>query len=148
MSSSPSTPPKVPSSRLYDTWGTTKRKTRRRAEANAIHLPTSSIYYTQPTIKNSFTDGTPVTTTITQLQCGELEPEDLPLIRVRQVEEGKWKTLDNRRLYCFKEAKVEKVWCEDVTGVGSLELEFVYKDQSANGGVSVEVVEKDPWYHW
>jgi RHS repeat-associated protein len=63
------------------------------------------IRYTQDSIKNSYKDGQSLDATIAQLRSGATAAEDIPPIRVFE-RYGKIYSLDNRRLYAFKQAGV------------------------------------------
>lgn len=63
------------------------------------------IRFSQDSISSTFRNGTTLTDTISDLLNGSLEPTDFPVISVfwDDIEEAYF-SLDNRRLYCFKEA--------------------------------------------
>lgn len=121
--------------------GKRKRKTQRRAEQNVIILSPFSVLFTQNTIYSTFTDGGKIEDTIRELVDGETKPNDIPYIRVRE-HDGNWYTLDNRRLYCFQQAKVEVIKCENVTHIQH-PWEFFSKNQNTNGGRSVRVINRN-----
>ncbi|MFG3042194.1 RHS repeat-associated core domain-containing protein [Streptomyces sp. NPDC048330] len=62
-----------------------------------------AIRYSQDSIKGSFKDGQTFEQAIDDLQAGRVTANDFPAIRIFE-QEGKIFTLDNRRLYVFKEA--------------------------------------------
>ncbi len=67
----------------------------------------SLIKFSQDSISSSFQDdGDSLATTIASLRAGRLSPNDLPAIRVT-MRKGRLVSLDNRRLYCCKEAGVQ-----------------------------------------
>ena len=63
------------------------------------------IYHSHETIGESFSDPEKPTLqeTIDDIKSGQLSPDDLPPIRIINVD-GTLTSLDNRRLYCYKEA--------------------------------------------
>ncbi|GBB98725.1 hypothetical protein RclHR1_03300005 [Rhizophagus clarus] len=62
------------------------------------------VLYSQCCVKPFFKDGKTVEDTITGLVNGTLSPEDIPLMRVCILPDGTMHSLDNRRLYAFREA--------------------------------------------
>jgi len=70
------------------------------------------IYYTQETIRDVFQNGIPLIETLEQLRSASITVNDIPPIKVLEYE-GKWWTIDNRRLWVFREygqvIPVEKV---------------------------------------
>ncbi|MFJ8076993.1 RHS repeat domain-containing protein [Streptomyces sp. NPDC096176] len=62
-----------------------------------------AIRYTQDSIKGRYKDGKSVTDTIDDLVAGRVSPSEIPPIRIFE-RDGKIYSLDNRRLYTFKEA--------------------------------------------
>lgn len=63
------------------------------------------IRYTQDSIKGSYKDGRSVEDTVASLKSGEVGADDIPPIRIFE-QYGKVYSLDNRRLYTFKEAGI------------------------------------------
>ncbi|MGP4039475.1 RHS repeat-associated core domain-containing protein [Gracilibacillus sp. D59] len=70
------------------------------------------IRYTQDSIKKSFKDGGTVDDLATGLKNGSVNKNDIPAIRVFQHTDGNMYSLDNRRLYAFKQAGIDppQVW--------------------------------------
>ncbi|KAJ3080415.1 hypothetical protein HK102_003075 [Quaeritorhiza haematococci] len=56
---------------------------------------------------------------------------------------GRWYTIDNRRLYAFREAGCRSVMVEDVSDVPTLKIEFAQKYTSTTGGRDVLVVPRN-----
>jgi hypothetical protein len=71
-------------------------------------LPQSAIYFTNNSISRWFQDGGSVDDAISELSYQYIAPDDFPPIRVVFHQKGWW-SLDNRRLYCFREAGVRHV---------------------------------------
>jgi len=69
-----------------------------------IEVDPRRILYSQCCIRPKFRDGKFVENTIRQLVNGEISPTDIETIRVCTLPNGKTHSLDNRRLYTFKEA--------------------------------------------
>ncbi|WP_316763687.1 RHS repeat-associated core domain-containing protein [Streptomyces herbicida] len=65
----------------------------------------AKIRYTQDSIKGSYKDGRSLDETIAELQSGEKSADDIQPIRVFE-RDGNIYSLDNRRLYAFKQADV------------------------------------------
>ena len=64
----------------------------------------SEVCFTRHILEPKFDNGIPLMETVTQLQNGEILSEDIPLIEiVWYYEKSAWYTLDNRRLWVFKE---------------------------------------------
>jgi hypothetical protein len=70
------------------------------------------IRYTQESIKKSFKDGGTVDDLAAGLKNGSVNKNDIPAIRVFQHTDGNIYSLDNRRLYAFKQAGIDppQVW--------------------------------------
>jgi hypothetical protein len=68
----------------------------------------SDIRFTQDSIRATFRDGGSVEELIKGLKSGEIDPADVPAIRVFE-KNGVTFSLDNRRLHAFKEAGVESI---------------------------------------
>lgn len=62
----------------------------------------NDIRFTQKSVKNTFSNGAIIDWTIYMLKEKKIEPKEMPLIRVGW-KDGHWKSIDNRRLYCFKQ---------------------------------------------
>eukprot|EP00971_Amphidinium_carterae_P038008 747395-Amphidinium_carterae.1 len=65
-------------------------------------LPVQSIRYTQDSIARRFRNGDSLESAIQQLQCGQTDVSDYPIIEVYLRGEQVF-CLDNRRLYVFKQ---------------------------------------------
>ncbi|MEU1896242.1 hypothetical protein [Streptomyces pristinaespiralis] len=63
--------------------------------------PTSR--YTQDNVKGSYKDGRHIQDAIDDLVAGRISPNEIPPIRIFE-RDGKIYSLDNRRLYTFKQA--------------------------------------------
>ncbi len=98
------------------------------------------IRYTQKEMSSYFKDTKkPVSETIEELKSGATKVSDIPTINV--VENGgKYYSLDNRRLFAFKEAGVKEipVNVRDLSDPKILE-EFLRKFDTKNGGTSIRV---------
>ncbi|ETO17551.1 hypothetical protein RFI_19772 [Reticulomyxa filosa] len=116
-------------------------------------MKTSEIRFTQDSISDSFSNGVPIEWTIYMLKTKQVSPKELPLIRIGLMDGKYWKTIDNRRLYCFKMANIEQVlqifFCILLTEsvyenipvfkMHSLTKEFFYKDHNLSSGITVRV---------
>jgi hypothetical protein len=65
----------------------------------------NNVRFTQDSIKAEFSDGRSVDDLIEDLRAGRVTAGDLPPIRIFE-RDGKIYSLDNRRLYAFREAGV------------------------------------------
>ncbi len=68
----------------------------------------SDIRFTQKSIKDTFSLGNPIAWTIYMLREKKIAPYEIPRIRIA-LYNGYYKTIDNRRLYCFKHSDIEQV---------------------------------------
>eukprot|EP01084_Bolivina_argentea_P190990 328091_1 len=102
-------------------------------------MKVSDIRFTQKSVNDTFSNGTPIKWTINMLKTGRIKPYEIPLIRVADYN-GYYKSVDNRRLYCYKQCGFKTI---PVTFMESATEEFRCKDQSTNDGLSVEVI-SDP----
>jgi len=119
---------------------TTAIRKRKQSYRNAQIVDVTTIRYTQTSVKDTFSNGAPLTWTIYMLKTGQIKPKELPLIRIGCVD-NQWRTIDNRRLYCFKQAGVTKVPAiimQDTTH------EFQYKNQSYNDGTTINLIHDPP----
>eukprot|EP01083_Nonionella_stella_P189298 699733_1 len=80
--------------------------------------------------------GNPIKWTIHMLKTKQILPCEIPLIRVGLLN-GHYKTIDNRRLYCFKQSGIKTI---PAIVMKTITQEFHCKDQSPNDGVSVTVI--------
>ncbi|RIA87132.1 hypothetical protein C1645_855004 [Glomus cerebriforme] len=69
-----------------------------------IEVDPLMVLYSQCCVKPKFRDGKRVEETITKLVNGEITPDDIVTITVYTLPNGKTHSLDNRRLYAFKQA--------------------------------------------
>ena len=84
----------------------TKTRTRVRALLNAVKVRSTEVLFSQDTGFANFSDGRWVAQTMREILSGQLDPASLPLLRVVKAEDGRLFSLDNRRLYCFRECGV------------------------------------------
>ena len=68
-----------------------------------IQLDVREIGFTQNKVTSTFTDGAPIKDVIDGIKKGFVATSDFPKIRVVQMTDGSWVSLDNRRLKVFKE---------------------------------------------
>ncbi len=68
----------------------------------------SDIRFTQDSISNTFQDGSAVDDMVNGLKNGTIDPKNVKPIRVFQ-QNGKIYSLDNRRLYAFKQAGMDNI---------------------------------------
>jgi hypothetical protein len=70
-------------------------------------IDVNDILFTQSTISANFKDGSPVQNLVGRIKAGSSSVDDLPTIRVVEID-GKFYSLDNRRLWVLKEVKKGK----------------------------------------
>jgi ribosomal protein S18 acetylase RimI-like enzyme len=78
----------------------------------AFSVDAELVRYSQDSIGRTFTSGAPIAELAASLKNGTTKPSALPAIRVLMSKGGRLVTLDNRRLWCCKEAgvKIKCVW--------------------------------------
>ena len=96
----------------------------------------SSIHYSQNSISSKFKDGSSVDDMIQGLKTGEISIDNIPAIRIFR-KDGVLYSLDNRRLYAFKQAGIENIpyrWAtpEEIANES-------WKFTTENGGSSIQV---------
>ena len=119
---------------------TTAIRKRKQAYRNAVTVDVASIRYTQTSVKDTFSNGAPLSWTIYMLKSKQIKPRELPLIRIGCVND-QWRTIDNRRLYCFKASNIDKIPAIVMT---DMTYEFVYKNQSYNDGTTINLIHDPP----
>jgi hypothetical protein len=75
-----------------------------------IELNTNLIRFTHKTVFPTFKDGRRVADAIADLRSGKIQIESIPKIRVVFYKDCYW-SLDNRRLFVFKEAQIPSIKC-------------------------------------
>ena len=123
----------------------TKTRTRVRALLNSVKVRSSEVLFSQDTGFANFSDGRWVAQTMREILSGQLDPASLPLLRVVKAEDGRLFSLDNRRLYCFRECGV--IWINvemaDTKDGGEVNEEYMCKRfGSSNGTTSQGLVLK------
>merc|ERR1712093_715220 len=104
-----------------------------------VMMNPESIRWTQVSVNNRFGNSLPVDWTIAKLKSGEIIPRDLPLIRVAKFK-GKFRSVDNRRLYCFKQAGLKQIPVVVIKEDRKMKQLFE-KNKSKNNGTSVYMVD-------
>merc|ERR1712098_526285 len=99
---------------------------------------TNSIRWTQVSINNRFGNSLPIEWTIAKLRSGEIIPRELPLIRVAKFK-GKYRSVDNRRLYCYKTAGIQRIPVVVIKEDRKMKQLFE-KNKSKNNGTAVRIV--------
>jgi RHS repeat-associated protein len=100
-------------------------------------MNTSTIRFTQDSVGKAFKDGSGTLSDLVKgLKDGSVKTTDVPAIRVFQ-KDGKWYTLDNRRLEAFKQADVKNIPIKKATQE-EIEKE-AWKFTTKNDGASVRV---------
>ena len=94
-----------------------------------------NIRYTQDSIAKNFRDGRSVADMISGLKNGSISPNDVPPIRVFEMD-GILYSLDNRRLYAFKQASMNKIRIRMVNK-DEIAKELSDKFTTKDGGLSV-----------
>ena len=113
-----------------------------RSFGNSGSADPAAIFYSQDSISARFQDGSTVQQLIAKLSNGTTSAATIPPIRIFWKREwARWVTLDNRRLYAFKQAKRSK---PDLriryvkTNLQTVQRES-FKFTSTNRGASIRV---------
>jgi hypothetical protein len=104
-----------------------KRVTRTRALEAAIKVNVRDVMFTQDTGFSTFSDKRWLAQMMYEIANKKLDPQDLPLLRVCRSDDGRLWSLDNRRLYVFKECHVRSILVEPIDGDATLCLEYKSK---------------------
>jgi len=104
-----------------------------------ITVNPQDVRYTHDNIKGTFQDGKSVDQTISDLKSGAIQSSDIPQISVVN-QNGNLYSLDNRRLYSFKEAGINKVNAvlKDLKN-SKVWKEYLSKKTTKNDGTSIKV---------
>lgn len=113
------------------------RRTRNYQKSKQMNV--NNIHFTQKSIKSTFSNGIPIMWTIGRLERNELKPRELPLIRIGWFN-GQWKSIDNRRLFCYKTVKNITIIPVRVVSITN---EFDDKDTTRTNGTKVQIID-DP----
>mmetsp|Transcript_20949 Transcript_20949/g.48106 ORF Transcript_20949/g.48106 Transcript_20949/m.48106 type:complete len:492 (+) Transcript_20949:86-1561(+) len=97
-----------------------------------VHVDPSAIRWTHCTLQRMFTCGRRLVEVAYQLKAHSLNDEDLPTIEIIK-HDGKWYSRNNRRLWCFKEARLSSV----KTIVGKADVHFLQGLTTVTDGLSV-----------
>lgn len=98
----------------------------------------SEIYFSQDSIKNKFDNGQTIYSTLRMCEEDPCMIHLIPTMRVC-MKNGKWYTLDNRRLWVFRRLEEDgHITDVDVNVVSSDRLK-ARKFTTTNGGVSVRI---------
>lgn len=104
-----------------------------------MFLKPSEIFYSQDSVASKFQDGRDLNQTAQMLLLKELDPEDLPVIQVVRRIDGKYYTLDNRRLYVFRVGQYNGVTAKVPIQLVVEQLYHRRKFTTKNGGTSITV---------
>lgn len=99
-----------------------------------LEMSPEQIYFTHNSVANRFRCGRSIHETVERLKRKNICAYDFPEITVFQ-RDGKWHSLDNRRLWCFKEAGLTSVPVRHIDASKAAERKFT----TTNGGESVVV---------
>ena len=114
-----------------------KRITRTRALEAAIKVNISDVLFTQDTGFSTFTDKRWVAQMMYEIVKKKLDPKDLPLLRVCKSDDGRLWSLDNRRLYVFKQCKIRSMLVEPIEDTNEC-LEYKSKRYGMGNGSESE----------
>jgi hypothetical protein len=105
-------------------------------------MPPDRIRFTQRSISYRFRDGRPIGDLADGLKSGSVIPETVPPIRVFELD-GKYCTLDNRRLEAFRRAGVNIPYrMASAAEVAEADWKFSSKNDGASIRVRGEVNER------
>ena len=103
-----------------------------------MRLKPSEIFYSQDSISNKFNNGDTIDSTLNECRYNSFKVALIPNIRVCQ-KNGRWYTLDNRRLWIFKRLEEEGRITDIEVDTVSSGLLTAEKFTTKNGGVSVRI---------
>lgn len=118
------------------------QKKRRRAWSKHVEMKVGQIRFTQTSVNNRFGNSLPIDWTIEKLKDGTILPRELPLIRVGKLR-GKYRSVDNRRLYCYKAAGIQTIPVVVIEGDRKFK-QVLEKNKSKNNGTAVDIVDVAP----
>lgn len=99
----------------------------------------NDIRYTQDSISRNFQNGSSVDDMINGLRNGQITPDDVPAIRIFKMN-GNYYSLDNRRLYAFKQAGMTKINTQTVNPFSrKIAKEMINKFTTYTNGLSIIV---------
>lgn len=98
----------------------------------------SEIYFSQDSIKNTFEYGQSIHDTLKMCQEDPMAIHQIPTMRVC-MKNGKWFTLDNRRLWIFRRLEEGGHIIDVDVNVVSSDRLSARKFTTTNGGVSVRI---------
>lgn len=104
-----------------------KRVTRTRALAASIRVLPSEVLFTQDSGFSTFTDRRWLAQLMYEIVKKKVNPQDLPLLRVCRSGDGRLHSLDNRRLYVFRECRVRRILMELIDDTDEECLEYKSK---------------------
>jgi hypothetical protein len=106
-----------------------------------VRLRPAEIMFTQAQIKGEFRDHRSLQQVAIQMACKDIGKQDIEMLKVVKNHDGKYYTLDNRRLAVFRLlALIGSAQKIRARVVSKLEAEWRRKEVSTNGGVSVKVL--------
>ena len=98
-------------------------------------MDSAAVRYSQSSIKGAFKDGGSISDVATGLRNGTIKPESIPPIRLVE-RNGELFSLDNRRLWSFKEAELPVPFRMATPQEAAAEA---WKFTTKNGGTSIRV---------
>jgi hypothetical protein len=98
------------------------------------YLDPADIHFTQKSIGERFSNGRSIYSTVKQLQRGEIEAEDFPPIHVFCFDDCWW-SLDNRRLWTFKNAGLNSIPVKVV----EINESYLHRVKVINNGESIYI---------
>ncbi|CAE8623186.1 unnamed protein product [Polarella glacialis] len=105
---------------------------------NVVCIRLGDIFFTQSSIHSTFSNGDDLHDTIRDLQTGLMSVDNVPQITIVRYG-GKWYSVDNRRLYCFKAALPADAEISVIEGV--MDHKFFNNFTTQTGGASIEIRE-------
>ena len=103
--------------------------------AEGAVMDSAAVRYSQSSIKGAFKDGGSISDVATGLRNGTIKPESIPPIRLVE-RNGELFSLDNRRLWSFKEAELPVPFRMATPQEAAAEA---WKFTTKNGGTSIRV---------
>jgi len=117
-----------------DTYSLTYQATTSHRRQNQVRLKPTSVRFSQDSIAGNFKNGGSVQDLAAQLKAGKVDPSTIPTIHI-VVKDGKFFTLDNRRLKAFQEAGIDIPY----TKLDSIPRGERFKFRTKDEGVDIRV---------
>lgn len=115
---------------------------------NRCNLKPSEIFFSQDSIASRFRDGRSVQEAADRVLHRQLNVEDFPTIEVVKRSDGKYYSLDNRRLYVFRVGQYNGIVAKVPVTIVPEQWYHQRKFTSRNGGTEIRVRRGSTYDNW